>query len=200
MEAGGEAGGRGQVHSVWRPAKSQPPRPLTGGPPWPSGSRDPRVVTVGGLPALTPPAPHLCRAPRLLGLCPQAPSPGASVSRGPGTPRHRHAQPPADACQRGPLGLTRMAGSAAAAARGLHVGDRDWQLGSMSLVAEQLAWVCSHGDSEARQSQPHAPATSSLCPDPAQPRGARWGRSLHPRVQHATRQGWREDEDSGPPW
>lgn len=98
------------------PGEVAAPAPSDRGAPRPSGSRDPRAAAAGP-PRPDPPAPHLHRAPRRRGLRPQPPAPGASVGRGPGTPRDEHARPPGRRRQRGPRGLTRLAGSVAAAAQ-----------------------------------------------------------------------------------
>lgn len=101
---------------MWRPAKSQPLHPPTGARRGPRGAGTP-VPQQRGLPALMPPAPHLHRAPRRRGLRPQPPAPGASVGRGPGTPRDEHARPPGRRPSEGPPRAPRLAGSVAAAAQ-----------------------------------------------------------------------------------
>lgn len=101
---------------VWRPAKSQPLRPPTGARRGPRGAGTP-VPRQRGLPALTLPHP----------ICTVLPAAGASVlsplhrAHPSAAARERHATSTpglrADARQRGPRGLTRLAGSVAAAAQ-----------------------------------------------------------------------------------
>lgn len=101
---------------MWRPAKSQPLHPPTGARRGPRGAGTP-VPRQRGLPALTLPHP----------ICTVLPAAGASVLSPPhrahpsAAARERHATSTpglrADARQRGPRGLTRLAGSVAAAAQ-----------------------------------------------------------------------------------
>lgn len=151
------------------PSEVAAPAPSDGGAPRPSGSRDPRAAAAGP-PRPDPPAPHLHRAPRRRGLRPQPPAPGASVGRGPGTPRDEHAQPPGRRPSEGPPRAHSPGRVCGCGRSGFTSGDCNRQLGSVSLAPEQLAWVCSRGDSAAWQSQPHAPASApASAPSPASP-------------------------------
>lgn len=163
------AAGARRARWVWRPAKSQPLHPPTGARRGPRGAGTP-VPRQRGLPALTPPAPHLHCAPRRRGLRPQPPAPGASVGRGPGTPRDEHARPPGRRPSEGPPRAHPPGRVCGCGRSGFTSGDCDRQLGSVSLAPEQLAWVRSRGDSAAWQSQPHAPASApASAPSPASP-------------------------------